>query len=150
MAKPDVSEQPAWQRNPVFEFFASLKLAVVLLAVLIIAAIAGTIYESSFDAKIARVYIYGAPWFNLWLVLLAVNLTASALSRWPWRKHHIAFLITHLGIIALLIGSLIGPIWGIEGFVQLPSKVNRAFSAGAPLAQTHTSLRSRTATMPRK
>lgn len=109
----------AWQHNPVFEFFASLKLAVVLLVVLIVAAIAGTIYESSFDAKVARAYVYGAPWFNFWLVLLAANLAVSALSRWPWRKHHLAFLITHLGIITLLAGSLIGRIWGIEGTVTL-------------------------------
>jgi hypothetical protein len=119
MANSDSTEQPAWQRNPIFEFFASLKLAVVLLAVLIIAAIAGTIYESSFDAKVARAYIYGAPWFNLWLVLLGANLTVSALSRWPWRKRHLAFLITHLGIITLLIGSLIGRIWGTEGTMTL-------------------------------
>src|SRR5437867_5580845 len=119
MVNSDSTEQPAWQRNPVFEFFASLKLAVVLLAVLIIAAIAGTIYESSFDAKVARAYVYGAPWFNVWLVLLGANLVCSALSRWPWRKHHLAFLITHLGIITLLIGSLIGRIWGIEGTITL-------------------------------
>jgi hypothetical protein len=119
MANSNSSDQLAWQRNPVFEFFASLKLAVVLLAVLIIAAIAGTIYESSFDAKVARAYVYGAPWFNLWLVLLGANLTVSALSRWPWRKHHLAFLITHLGIITLLIGSLIGRIWGTEGTITL-------------------------------
>jgi hypothetical protein len=119
MAASNSTEQPAWQRTPVFEFFASLKLAVVLLAVLIIAVIAGTIYESSFDANVARAYVYGAPWFNLWLVLLGANLTASALSRWPWRKHHLAFLITHLGIITLLIGSLIGRIWGTEGTITL-------------------------------
>src|SRR5881397_1203283 len=119
MANSNSPEQPAWQRNPLFEFFASLKLAVVLLAVLIIAAIAGTIYESSFDAKIARAYVYGAPWFNLWLILLGANLACSALSRWPWRKHHLAFLITHLGIITLLIGSLIGRIFGIEGTMTL-------------------------------
>ena len=119
MANSNSSEQPAWQRNPVFGFFASLKLAVVLLAVLIIAAIAGTIYESSFDAKVARAYVYGAPWFNLWLILLGANLAVSAFSRWPWRKHHLAFLITHLGIITLLIGSLIGRIWGIEGTMTL-------------------------------
>src|SRR3954468_6111926 len=98
MAIPS-SSRPAWQRNSVFRFFASLKLAVVLLAVLILAAIAGTLYESTFDAKVARSYIYGAPWFNLWLVLLAANLAVSALSRWPWKKHHTAFLVTHLGII---------------------------------------------------
>src|SRR5436853_6287374 len=119
MANSNSSEHPAWQRNPLFEFFASLKLAVVLLAVLIIASIAGTIYESSFDAKVARTYVYGAPWCNLWLILLAANLAVSALSRWPWRKHHVAFLITHLGIITLLTGSLIGRIWGIEGTITL-------------------------------
>ena len=119
MATSNSSEPPAWQRNPIFEFFASLKLAVVLLAVIIVAAIAGTLYESSFDSKVASAYVYGAPWFNLWLVLLGANLTCSALSRWPWRKHHLAFLITHLGIITLLIGSLIGRIWGIEGTITL-------------------------------
>jgi hypothetical protein len=113
------STRPVWQRNAFFRFFASLKLAVVLLAVLIVGAIAGTIYESSFDAKVARAYIYGAPWFNIWLILLATNLAVSALSRWPWRKHHVAFLITHLGIITLLFGSLIGRIWGIEGTITL-------------------------------
>ncbi|HEX4653189.1 MAG TPA: hypothetical protein VH227_02985 [Candidatus Udaeobacter sp.] len=113
------TDPPAWQLNPVFEFFASLKLAVVLLAVVIVAAIAGTVYESTFDAKVAGAYVYGAPWFNLWLVLLGANLACSALSRWPWRKHHVAFLITHLGIITLLIGSLIGRIWGVEGTITL-------------------------------
>ncbi len=113
------SLRPKWQRGPLFRFFASLKLAVVLLAVLIVASIAGTIYESSFDAKVARAYIYDAPWFNLWLVLLGANLAVSALSRWPWRRHHVAFLVTHLGIITLLTGSLIGRIWGIEGTITL-------------------------------
>src|SRR6476660_5484779 len=113
------SGRPSWQRNSVFKFFASLKLAVVLLAVLIIASIAGTIYESSFDAKVARAYVYGARWFNLWLLLLVANLAVSALSRWPWRKHHVAFLVTHLGIITLLFGSLIGRIWGTAGTITL-------------------------------
>ncbi len=119
MAKSNSSEQPLWQQNSLFEFFASLKLAVVLLAVLIAGAIVGTLYESSFDAKVARAYVYGAPWFNAWLVLLGANLTVSALSRWPWKKYHSAFLITHLGIITLLIGSLVGRIFGVEGTITL-------------------------------
>jgi hypothetical protein len=110
---------PSWQRHRLFKFFGSLKLAVILLAVLIVGAIAGTIWESSFDAKVARAYVYGAPWFNFWLIFLAANLAVSAFSRWPWKKHHVAFLITHLGIITLLTGSLIGRIWGIEGTITL-------------------------------
>lgn len=118
-ATTSTSSRPAWQRNQLFKFFASIKLAVILLAVLIVASIFGTIYESSFDAKVARAYVYGAPWFNIWLVLLGANLTVSALSRWPWKKHHVAFLVTHLGIITLLTGSLIGRIWGTEGTITL-------------------------------
>src|SRR5205814_2088459 len=119
MAQTNRSDQPSWQQNAIFEFFSSLKLAVVLLAVLIAGAIVGTLYESSFDAKVARTYVYGAPWFNAWLVLLGANLTVSALSRWPWKKYHSAFLITHVGIITLLIGSLIGRIFGVEGAITL-------------------------------
>jgi len=119
MAASATTSRPNWQRNRVFLFFASLKLAVILLAVLIVGAIAGTLYESSFDAKVARAYVYGAPWFNAWLIFLAANLTVSALSRLPWRKHHVAFLVTHLGIITLLTGSLIGRIWGVEGTITL-------------------------------
>src|SRR6266487_1069273 len=119
MANSNSIPRPVWQKNPLFRFFASLKLAVVLLAVLIVAAITGTLYESSFDANVARAYVYGAPWFNLWLILLGANLAVSAISRWPWRKHHVAFLITHLGIITLLTGSLIGRIWGTEGTITL-------------------------------
>src|SRR6202011_4791063 len=113
------SSRPHWMRNRAFKFFASVKLAVVLLAVLIIGAIFGTIYESSFDAKVARAYVYGAPWFNGWVILPGPNLAVFAFSRWPWRKHHVAFLVTHLGIITLLIGSLIGRIWGVEGTITL-------------------------------
>src|SRR5438552_10983052 len=119
MANASPTSRPSWQRSRVFRFFSSLKLAVVLLAVLIIGAIAGTLYESTFDAKVARAYVYGAPWFNLWLLFLAANLIVSALSPWPWKIHHVSFLITHLGIITLLTGSLIGRIWGIEGTITL-------------------------------
>jgi hypothetical protein len=116
--KNDEPEAP-WQRNPLFRFFASVKLAMLLLAVLIAAIIAGTLYESSFDARVARAYIYEAVWFNFWLLLLAANLICSAFSRMPWKRHHTGFLLTHLGIIVLLAGALIGRIWGVEGSMTL-------------------------------
>src|SRR5207248_2824734 len=113
------SQPPAWQQNVIFQFFASLRLAMLLLGVLIIASIAGTIYESSLDARVARAYIYAAPWFNVWLLLLALNLIASAFSRMPWKKHHTGFLITHLGIILVLAGAYMGRVCGVEGTMVL-------------------------------
>jgi hypothetical protein len=115
----DQAPEAPWQRNPLFRFFSSVKLAMLLLAVLIVAIIVGTIYESTFDARVARAYIYEAVWFNFWLLLLAANLICSAFSRMPWKRHHTGFLLTHLGIIVLLAGALIGRIWGVEGSMTL-------------------------------
>ena len=118
-AGPSRPPRHAWKRNPVFQFLASLRLAVILLGVLIVISIVGTIAESKFDADTARTWIYEAPWFHLWLIFLAANLICSALMRWPWRKHHIGFLLTHLGIIVVMIGAVVGQIWGVEGTMTL-------------------------------
>lgn len=116
-----VSRPPrhAWKKNKVFQFLASLRLAVTLLSVLIIMSIVGTIAESKFDSDTSRVWIYEAPWFHLWLALLAANLICSALMRWPWRRHHTGFLLTHLGIIVVMVGSVVGQVWGVEGTMTL-------------------------------
>ncbi len=116
---PAPPQRHPWKRNPVFQFLASLRLAVLLLAVLILVSIVGTLAESKFDADTARTWIYEAPWFYLWLAFLGLNLTCSALTRWPWRRHHTGFLLTHLGIIVVMVGAVVGQIFGIEGTMTL-------------------------------
>lgn len=103
----------------VVHLLASLKLALLLLATIAIACAVATFYESGFSTKIARAYIYHAPWFTVWLGVLCVNLLAVTISRWPWEKKHAAFIITHYGIILLLIGAVIGQKLGFEGNVTL-------------------------------
>ena len=66
-----------------FKFFASLRLAVFLLIVLGIAFGAGTFIESYHGADAAKALIYRTPWLSLLLILLALNLLASALDRMP-------------------------------------------------------------------
>lgn len=107
-----------WGRR-VFRFLSSVRLAVILLMVLILGIAIGTVCESRFDTKVARAYVYEAPWFNLWMVLLGINLAAAAFSRYPWKKHHAGFVITHAGIITLLIGAIVGRVWGVEGTMTL-------------------------------
>ncbi|MEO6847403.1 MAG: cytochrome C biogenesis protein ResB [Chthoniobacterales bacterium] len=98
---------------------ASLKLALLLLATLAIACATATFYESGFSSKIARSYIYDAPWFTFWLAVLCVNLFSVTLSRWPWQKKHAGFIVTHYGIICLLIGAMVGHKYGFEGNVTI-------------------------------
>ena len=118
-AGPASPPRYAWKRNPVFQFLASLRLAVILLGTLIVMSIVGTLAESKFDADTARTWIYEAPWFHLWLLFLAANLICSAFTRWPWKKHHTGFLLTHLGIIIVMIGAVVGEAFGVEGTMTL-------------------------------
>jgi hypothetical protein len=103
----------------IFKFLASLKLAVILL--LSLAAILGTAtyYESKYDAKTAAHLVYGSWWFSLFLFMLGVNVLCAALIRYPWKKHQTGFVIVHLGIIVILIGSFITRIFGMEGMLSL-------------------------------
>jgi hypothetical protein len=112
----------------VIHLLGSLQLALILLATIAIACAIATFAESNFNTKIAQTYIYKAPWFQLWLAVLCVNLFAVTLTRWPWQKSHIGFVVTHYGIITLLIGAMVGMQTGFEGNVTLrrdASPVNR-------------------------
>ena len=110
----------------------SLKLALLLLATIAIACALATFAESHFDTKVAHAYIYKAPWFLVWLGVLCLNLFAVTLTRWPWQKKHLGFVITHYGIITLLIGAAIGSKLGFEGNVTLNKK-------GSPVQKITTS-----------
>ncbi len=103
----------------VIHWLGSLQLALLLLATIAIACAVATFAESSFDSKVAQTYIYKAPWFILWLAVLCINLFAVTLTRWPWQKKHTGFIVTHYGIIILLIGAMVGLHMGFEGNVTL-------------------------------
>jgi len=107
---------PVWR---LIHLLASLKLAMLLIGTIAIAIAVATFTETRFDSAVARAWIYKAPWFIAWLGVLCINLFAVTLSRWPWQKQHTGFIITHYGIILLLIGAVIGSKLGFEGNVTL-------------------------------
>ncbi|HXV27676.1 MAG TPA: cytochrome c biogenesis protein ResB, partial [bacterium] len=102
-----------------FKFFASLKLAIFVLVALMAVFALGTILESAYGTDAARLLIYESPWFSLLLFLLGVNVAAAALDRLPWKRKHTGFVITHLGIILMLVGSFISSAFMIDGQVAV-------------------------------
>ncbi len=92
------------KHNGFREFLTSMRLAVVLLGVIALGALLGTIIpqQAAAEAFAARLHpallavfkalqlfdVYHSTWFVLLLVLLAVNLTACSLDRFPaaWRQ----------------------------------------------------------------
>lgn len=98
-----------------FDFLASLQLAVfVILALGVISAV-GTVYESLYDRVYAQKLVYHSFWMWAILGLLFINITAVLIDRWPWKKHHSSFIFAHIGIIFLLIGSVQTYYYGIDG-----------------------------------
>ena len=106
-------------QNRFLKFFGSLKLAVVVLLLLAVAMAVGTFLESRDSARVAAQVVYRSWWFNGLLALLAINVAAAALTRWPWKRKHVGFVITHAGIIILLGGCSAAFHYGTEGMMEL-------------------------------
>jgi len=110
---------------------ASLKLAIVLLSLFTACLALATILESSYSAHIAQDLVYHTWWFTLLLFLLAVNILCAALKKFPWKRHQIGFLITHLGLIVLVFGGLLTNLGGVEGQMMMldsdNSEIQQAF-----------------------
>lgn len=102
-------------KNPLFKFFASLKLAVLSILSLAGVLAAATIYESLYGARGAHVLVYGTWWFAGVLFVLGLNVLCAALSRFPWKRSQTGFVVTHLGILILLFGSYLTQRYGVDG-----------------------------------
>lgn len=98
-----------------FDFMASLKLAVIVILSLGVISAIGTIYESKYDRVYAQKLVYHSFWMWMVMALLAINITAVMIDRWPWKKHHLSFILAHIGILFLLAGSVVTFVSGIDG-----------------------------------
>lgn len=111
--------RPTGFLGKVFDFLASLELAVTLILVVGTVCVAGTIYESNFTARLAQRLVYRTPWFDFLLTMIFINVVFATLSRFPWRIAQIGWLITHLGVLTVLTGSLVSYRMGVEGNLML-------------------------------
>jgi hypothetical protein len=112
-----------------FFLCASLPLAMGVTALLCVALAMGTWLESRFGMALAEAKVYRAGWFRGTLLVLAINVLASLLIRFPWKREHAGLVLAHIGIELLLLGAFVGAQFGMDAQVHL--------SAGE---RTHTAL----------
>ncbi len=113
--------------NPIFRFFADLRLAAVILAIFAVASGVGTWVEAhysnlgSLDFGRAAVFelVYDAPWFNALLVLLFVNLLTNLIQRLLRGRRPAGFLLVHVGMLLILAGAGVTRWWGYEGTLRI-------------------------------
>lgn len=103
----------------VLKVLGSLWLAITLIAGLAVILTVSTVLESVHGTSFAQKHFYASRWFDLFLSLLWVNIFCSTWTRWPFQKKHIGFVITHVGILTLLVGALLSRTLGAEGQMAL-------------------------------
>ena len=105
-----------WQT---LSWFASLRLAVALLVGLAAVLAAATVVESVKGREYVQWYIYKSPWFMALAGLLALNILAATIVRFPWRRGQRGFLLAHAGVLALLVGAMLSFLCGVEGQLSM-------------------------------
>jgi|GEM_PF-1295239 len=99
-----------------FHFLGSLPFAIGLIAVTAIMVILGTVLESWGSSHLlAARWIYEHPFFSFLLSLFFINILFSTLRRWPFKIRHIPFLMTHLGLLMMIGGTMIKHRLGLQG-----------------------------------
>lgn len=98
---------------------ASLKLAVFIIVAIAVLTAIGTFVEAKYDAFAAKKLVYDTPWMFGIMVLLAINLIAVMMDRWPWKRRHAAFVCAHIGIIILMLGQWVTSNFGLDGSLRI-------------------------------
>lgn len=106
-------------RKQIIKPIASLKLAVFIIVALAVLTAIGTFVEARYDAYAAKKLVYDTVWMYGIMGLLALNLTAVMIDRWPWKKRHVAFVSAHIGIIIILFGSVLTLQYGLDGIMRI-------------------------------
>ncbi len=114
-----VKKSTSSQVRRVVRKLASLKLAVVIILMIATVTAWGTIVEAQYDAEAAKKIVYSSIWMLIPMLMLVVTLTAVMIDRWPWKPRHLGFILAHIGIIILLLGSVITQKFGVDGSVTV-------------------------------
>lgn len=104
-----------WLIKKIGSLYFAAALSVLLMVLLIISTTLESVHGTSFVQKM----FYQTRWFDILLALLWLNIFCSTISRFPFKIYHIGFLITHIGILGLLLGALLTRLYGIEGQMAL-------------------------------
>jgi hypothetical protein len=103
----------------VLSLLSSLRLAVVVMVTLGSTCAFATFYEMRHGTPAVQRDIYQTWWFAGLLGLLGLNVFSVMVIRYPWTKHHIGFLTAHVGILAVLAGSVLSLYRGLDSNMAL-------------------------------
>lgn len=103
-----------------YHFLGSVRFAIVLVLLTALYVIAGTFIESAYSSHLlAAKMTYQHPLFLLLFAGFFINILLSALRRRPFKKKHLPFLLTHIGLLMMITGIFVKAIYGLQGSMGL-------------------------------
>lgn len=96
----------------------NLRFAVALLLTIAAASVAGTLIGAFVDQDAQSRFFKSLP-FSLLMIVFMVALILAVLSRYPWKKTHIGWIMTHAGLVIIVIGHGITTHFAFSGHVDL-------------------------------
>jgi cytochrome c-type biogenesis protein CcsB len=97
----------------------SMELTGMLLILFAIAIGFATFIENDFGTITAKAKIYNAKWFELLLLLLAINMAGSIFKHKMYLKHKWPILLFHASFLVIFIGAAITRYIGYEGIMSI-------------------------------
>jgi len=97
----------------------SMKIAIALLVIVLVALAAGTIVDSTKGMEAASTLVYDSLWFRLLLGAYALNILFSLVDLFPWGRQRIGFVLTHGSMLVILGGALMTLVFKQEGRLAL-------------------------------
>ncbi|MBL4938775.1 MAG: cytochrome c biogenesis protein CcsA [Lutibacter sp.] len=105
--------------NKILNFLISSKATLIFLLIFTVAMATGTFIEEKYDTVTAKILIYNATWFEITLLLLAINFIGSIKRFNLLRFGRIPGLLFHISFIIILIGAGITRYIGFEGSMHI-------------------------------
>ncbi|MBI4716988.1 MAG: cytochrome c biogenesis protein ResB [Planctomycetes bacterium] len=119
MLSTDVSNRLPEGRRTWLRLAGSLWFAAVIMVLLLVAMAFATVYESSHGTDAVQSAFYKTWWFETLLALLALNVTAAVVVRYPFNRRQVGFVITHASIVLIVLGAWISDRFGVAGQLAL-------------------------------
>lgn len=123
------------KKTRIWKFFSSIKLAIWLLAMIAALSLLGTLIPQNQEAgfyidrfghwgyraleKTALIDVYASPPFIFLIILFAVNLTVCLLNRLSLKMRMLGSVLSHVSILIILIGALVGMFFGQKGLIKI-------------------------------
>ncbi|WP_457593552.1 cytochrome c biogenesis protein CcsA [Hydrogenimonas sp.] len=117
----------------IWSILVSMKTMVFLTVVFAVTIAVGTFIENDYGTETAWAEIYGARWFEILQILLAVNLVGNIFRFKLYKRKKLPAFIFHVGFLIILLGSGLTRYYGYEGVMHIREgqSENRMLSADA-------------------